>query len=55
MPPDLSRKIEGCPFVPRCDFAQEQCNQPVELKDIGANHKTACLRVQKGEINLNHE
>ncbi len=55
MPPDLSRKIEGCPFVPRCEFVQEQCNQPVDLKDIGSNHKTACLRVQKGEINLNHE
>jgi oligopeptide transport system ATP-binding protein len=52
MPPDLSRPIPGCPFVPRCEFAQEQCNQPVELKDIGANHATACLRVQKKEIDL---
>jgi len=55
MPPDLSRKIEGCPFVPRCEFVQDQCSQPVELKDIGSNHKTACLRVQKKEIHLNHE
>jgi oligopeptide transport system ATP-binding protein len=52
MPPDLSRPIPGCPFVPRCEFAQEQCNQPVELKDIGTNHATACLRVQKKEIDL---
>lgn len=52
MPPDMSRKIEGCPFVPRCEFAQEQCNQPVELKSIGAHHDTACLRVQRSEINL---
>lgn len=52
MPPDLSQNIAGCPFVPRCEFAQEQCNQPVALKSIGANHDTACLRVQKGEIDL---
>ncbi len=52
MPPDLSQQIAGCPFVPRCEFAQEQCNQPVGLKSIGANHDTACLRVQKGEVNL---
>ncbi|HWC61815.1 MAG TPA: ABC transporter ATP-binding protein [Verrucomicrobiae bacterium] len=52
MPPDLSRNLEGCPFVPRCEFAQEQCQQPVALKDIAPGHATACLRVQKGEIKL---
>jgi oligopeptide/dipeptide ABC transporter ATP-binding protein len=55
MPPDLSRAIEGCPFVARCDFAQEQCRQPVELKNISPDHATACARVQKGELNLRHE
>jgi oligopeptide transport system ATP-binding protein len=50
MPPDVSQKIEGCPFVPRCEFVQEQCKQRVELKNIGTNHATACVRVQKGEI-----
>jgi hypothetical protein len=38
--------------VPRCEFVQEQCKQRVELKDISPNHATACVRVQKGEINL---
>jgi oligopeptide transport system ATP-binding protein len=52
MPPDLSRPIEGCPFAPRCEFVQDQCRQPVELKEIAPNHATACLRVQKGEIKL---
>src|SRR6185437_5772405 len=52
MPPDLSRPIEGCPFVPRCEFAQEQCKQPVALKGISPDHDTACLRVQKNEIVL---
>lgn len=55
MPPDLSRVAEGCPFVPRCDFAQDQCRQPVELKEIAPGHATACLRVQKGELDLNRE
>jgi oligopeptide transport system ATP-binding protein len=54
MPPDLSQNFAGCPFVPRCEFAQEQCQQPVELKNISPGHATACLRVQKNEINLNH-
>jgi oligopeptide transport system ATP-binding protein len=52
MPPDLSRNLEGCPFVPRCEFAQEQCQQPVALQDIAPAHATACLRVQKNEIKL---
>jgi oligopeptide transport system ATP-binding protein len=52
MPPDLSRNIEGCPFVPRCEFAQDQCKQPVRLTDIAPAHATACLRVQKNEISL---
>jgi oligopeptide transport system ATP-binding protein len=52
MPPDLSRNLAGCPFVPRCEFAQDQCKQPVALKDIASNHATACLRVQKNEISL---
>jgi oligopeptide transport system ATP-binding protein len=52
MPPDLSRNPEGCPFAPRCEFAQEPCKQPVALKDIAPHHATACLRVQKGEITL---
>ncbi len=52
MPPDLSQPVTGCPFVPRCEFAEEQCRQPVELKNIGPDHSTACLRVQKSEINL---
>jgi oligopeptide transport system ATP-binding protein len=52
-PPDLSRPIPGCAFAPRCEFASEQCNHPVELKQIVAGHHSACLRVQSGEIELN--
>ncbi len=52
MPPDLSRNVEACPFAPRCEFAQEQCKQPVALKEIAPGHATACVRVQKNEISL---
>jgi oligopeptide transport system ATP-binding protein len=51
-PPDLTRPIPGCPFVPRCEFAREQCNQPVELAEVEPGHATACLRVQQQEIEL---
>jgi oligopeptide transport system ATP-binding protein len=51
-PPDLSKEIAGCSFVPRCEFAQDQCQQPVELKRTETNHASACVRVQRGEINL---
>ena len=52
MPPDLSKPIEGCPFVPRCEFAKEICRSPVELIDVEPGHGTACLRIQKNEITL---
>ncbi|MFN7140786.1 MAG: ABC transporter ATP-binding protein [Limisphaerales bacterium] len=52
MPPDLSRVIRGCPFVPRCEFAQPKCEEPVDLVEVEPKHKTACLRVQQGEIDL---
>lgn len=52
MPPDVSRPIRGCPFVPRCEFAQPQCENPVELIELEPNHKSACLRVQQNEIQL---
>jgi oligopeptide transport system ATP-binding protein len=52
MPPDMSKEIIGCPFAPRCEFRQDECAQPVELKPVAPNHWSACVRVQKGEINL---
>ncbi len=52
MPPDLSREIPGCPFAPRCEFAKPECNNPVELIEVEPSHKTACLRVQKGDLKL---
>jgi oligopeptide transport system ATP-binding protein len=52
-PPDLSKPIDGCPFAPRCEFAQERCSRPpIELKTVEPGHATACARVQSNEINL---
>jgi oligopeptide transport system ATP-binding protein len=53
MPPDLSRELPGCPFAPRCDYAEDQCRQrPVRLRELDAGHHSACLRVQENQIAL---
>jgi peptide/nickel transport system ATP-binding protein len=35
----------GCPFQPRCDFAEAKCEQEVQLLErIGPHHEVACRR-----------
>jgi oligopeptide transport system ATP-binding protein len=52
-PPDVSKPIRGCPFAPRCEFAQEKCvTSQIELWEVAPNHRSACLRVKLGEIDL---
>ncbi len=52
-PPDVSRPITGCPFAPRCEYAQEKCvSSEILLKEVAPAHHSACLRVQLGEIDL---
>jgi peptide/nickel transport system ATP-binding protein len=43
-PPDLSHRLEGCPFAPRCPYVQEQCRRE-EPTLVGANlmHRYACF------------
>jgi oligopeptide transport system ATP-binding protein len=51
MPPDLSKPAAGCPFAPRCDFAMDYCHRdPVALVSVAPDQSTACLRVQRGEL-----
>ncbi len=51
LPPDLSKPLPGCPFAPRCEFAQPKCVQtPVRLEQVAPGHAHACLRAQLGEI-----
>jgi oligopeptide transport system ATP-binding protein len=52
-PPDLSKRIDGCPFAPRCEFVRERCGQPpIDLKIVEPGHATACVHVQSNEISL---
>ena len=51
--PDLSKPISGCPFAPRCEFAQEKCvTSTIAPKEIADGHFSACLRIQLKEIDL---
>jgi len=52
-PPNVAQPIRGCPFAPRCEFAEEKCvASEITLKEVAPGHATACLRVQLGEIDL---
>jgi oligopeptide transport system ATP-binding protein len=52
-PPDLSKPITGCPFAPRCEYAQEKCwKSEIVSKEVLSGHHSACLRVQLGELDL---
>jgi len=43
MPPDLIDLPDMCPFLPRCDFAREKCEQQnPPLLDVNADHRSAC-------------
>lgn len=41
--PSISKRPSGCPFHPRCIYAESICSkQKPELKDIGNNHYVRC-------------
>ena len=43
LPPDLIDLPDICPFVPRCDYAREKCEQKrPPLLEVGPGHKSAC-------------
>ncbi|MBI5422705.1 MAG: ABC transporter ATP-binding protein [Opitutae bacterium] len=51
LPPDLSKPLAGCPFAPRCPHAVDYCHrEPVTLLPVRAEQESACLRVQRGEL-----
>jgi oligopeptide/dipeptide ABC transporter ATP-binding protein len=43
-PPNLARLPGGCPFRPRCAFAQEACAAEQSLRPLGRAHLAACHR-----------
>jgi oligopeptide transport system ATP-binding protein len=43
MPPDLIDLPDMCPFVPRCNYAREKCEQKnPPLMEVGPGHYSAC-------------
>ncbi len=44
---------QGCRFHPRCSFVAEECRQtPASLEEVAKGHGSACLRVQKRQLEL---
>jgi oligopeptide transport system ATP-binding protein len=43
-PPPPERRPAGCPFAPRCDFAEPRCVEGVpELAALGGDRASACV------------
>jgi oligopeptide transport system ATP-binding protein len=52
-PPDMLRQLPGCPFAPRCEYAVDYCStEEIDAKEVAPGHRSACLRVQKGDLQL---
>jgi oligopeptide/dipeptide ABC transporter ATP-binding protein len=43
-PPAPDEKVDGCPFESRCELAEPECLEPVELIPIGEGRMSACRR-----------
>ncbi len=55
-PPDPARMPPGCPFAPRCPFAEERCGQAVPaLREVAAGHRTRCVRDDLPEFHSSDE
>ena len=40
--PDLLRRIEGCPFAPRCTFAMSKCRELPPYFELGDKRSVKC-------------
>ena len=52
-PPNLTLNIKGCPFVPRCDYSIDDCNEGRPLLtncDGEIGHSTACTVANKKNL-----
>ncbi len=47
LPPDLRSPPSGCRFAPRCPHRIEVCDQDPTLREIGADHGSACWRADE--------
>ena len=51
MPPDLTKRIVGCRFAPRCKFADDHC-QSEDPPLSGDSHKFACFKPISGPSSI---
>jgi oligopeptide/dipeptide ABC transporter ATP-binding protein len=42
---DEASPAEGCPLLPRCPFAQDECSEPQSLRRGNNTHEVACWKV----------
>lgn len=53
LPPDLTTRMDGCPFAPRCAYSEDACRTgDLALAPIATEHETACRRVLDGTLAL---
>jgi oligopeptide/dipeptide ABC transporter ATP-binding protein len=56
VPPDLASPPGGCPFHPRCPFAQEDCKAgEFPPRALGPDRATACIHPEACEIDVARE
>lgn len=47
-PPDLANLPDGCPFAPRCSFADAGCRQgPIAMQNMSTAHQARCRRLDQ--------
>ena len=49
-PPDLINPPPGCPFAPRCKFAEEACRRKVPELEGPPEHQWACIKPLNTEV-----
>ena len=55
LPPDLTHYPTGCPFAPRCPYAEEQCQEDPPLEAVAVGHQVACWVKPQGVQVLSKE
>jgi oligopeptide/dipeptide ABC transporter ATP-binding protein len=55
-PPDLAHPPAGCPFHPRCPFAQDDCKSgEFPLRGLSPGRATACIHPDACEADVARE
>jgi oligopeptide transport system ATP-binding protein len=47
-PPDVSQRIDGCPYAPRCPWSTERCTEEFpETVVLATDHESSCWRAEE--------